>query len=29
MRAAWVAILYDMFFAMIYKIRFGDEYLKK
>ena len=28
-RAAWVAIFYDMFFAVIYKIRFGDEYLKK
>jgi hypothetical protein len=28
-RAAWVAILYDMFFAVIYKIRFGDEYMKK
>lgn len=27
-RAAWVAILYDMFFAVVYKIRFGDEYWK-
>ena len=29
LRAAWIAILYDMFFAVIYKIRFGDDYLKK
>jgi hypothetical protein len=28
-RAAWVAILCDMFFAVIYKIRFGDEYWRK
>jgi hypothetical protein len=27
-RAAWVALLYDMVFAVIYKIRFGDEYFK-